>query len=182
MEYIRSKNKEQYCKESLDLSFNIGNLIKDPNAKIRNIRIGMLYFGLCTLALIILAVPMSMDVFKDGSLGAIIFACVVYAFIVIFGLAFVLVALAIQMRKKQFQKAQDEKREFDCDKDGVSYIMPEQKVTAYWNSLQAIRVFTYTIVLIPKDKKTIAIMAPVENLENLTAFMNENNIQLPVIK
>ena len=73
-------------------------------------------------------------------------------------------------------------RHFDCDEEGVMYVTPDQQVKAYWKSIQAIRVFKYSMVIIPKDRKTIAILAPVENLEGFQAFLKEKNIDIPVYK
>ena len=36
-------------------------------------------------------------------------------------------------------------------------------------------------IFIPKDIKTKSILAPIENFDNVKAFLAENNIEIPVI-
>ena len=41
--------------------------------------------------------------------------------------------------------------------------------------------FKYSMIFIPKDIKTKSILAPIENFDNVKAFLAENNIEIPVI-
>ena len=65
---------------------------------------------------------------------------------------------------------------FECDKEGLKYITSQGERKTYWDNYQAIRVFKYTMVFIPKDQKGMYLLAPIENLQNVTAFLEENSI------
>ena len=51
-----------------------------------------------------------------------------------------------------------------------------------YDGMDTVRVFKYAVAFIPRDTHTTMITVPVENLENVTAFLSENNIDIPVIK
>ena len=182
MEYKRSNNKNEYVKEIVNVSFSIGKLIKDPNYSLKNTAVGLIMFVICEACLIFFSIPTTVSLIKDHRVSTIVFACVVYSFTLLYGLFVLAFALVYLSRRKNWMKMKETDRHFDCDEEGVMYVTPDQQVKAYWKSIKAIRVFKYSMVIIPKDRKTIAILAPVENLEGFQAFLKEKNIDIPVYK
>ena len=182
MEYKRSQNKELCVKEMVNVSFSLRKLIQDPNYNTKNMTLGLLFFSICEALLLILAVPMTFSVFKAPSPSGIAFASVVYGFTLIYTLLVVLLLCMYFSRTKAWMNSKEEEKRFDCDDEGVTFIASNQETKAYWKSIQAIRVFKYCMVIIPKDSKTITILAPIENLEGLKAFIDEKKIDIPIIQ
>ena len=181
MEYVKSKNPEQYINEMVNVSFCCGKLVKDPKAEIKNVSVGITLMAICELALVVLAIPMTVAVVKSGQTSGFVFAGVIYAFIFLYGLISIPLLLMRNARKKTWTMHKDDDRHFDCDKEGLSYITDSQKIVIYWKSLKAVRAFKYSMIFIPKDIKTKSILAPIENFDNVKAFLAENNIEIPVI-
>jgi len=75
-----------------------------------------------------------------------------------------------------------EERRIDLDPEGVIFVSPSQRIIVNWKSIQAVRVFKYAVAFIPRDTHTTMITVAVENLEDITAFLSENNIDIPIIK
>ena len=68
------------------------------------------------------------------------------------------------------------------DKDGVIFITSQGERKTYWDNYQAIRAFKYTMAFIPKDRKGMYLLVPIENLQNVTSFLEENDINIEVIR
>ena len=178
MEYKKSQNKEKYRKEMLDIFCMSSRLVQDPNAKFSDLNGKIPILIVLEIMMIVLSFPMITSIIKHPVPSGYCFAFVVYSLIVLWGLYLGIYAL----RKKTIDKMKDDNRHFDLEPEGLCYIKPDGKDLRYWYVYQAIRVFEYSMVFIPKKRGNACVIAPVENLENVTAFLSENNIDIPVIK
>lgn len=180
MEFLKSQNKEKYREEMADLFFKSVQHIKDPKAEPKS------FLGATKGGLILSGVGLFLLTFglvytlsrKQINGAAIAFFVIGYIFFIILGLLSVLVLSA----RMGIINRPDNDDHFDCDKEGLIYITSKGERKAYWDSYQAIRAFKYTMVFIPKDRKGMCLLAPIENLPNVTAFLEENGINIDVIR
>ena len=180
MEYIRSQNEEEYKKEMADLYLTGARLVKNPKAEIKSSHsltiAGLLLSGiglfLVTFGLI--------DTLLRGKFTAS--AAVFFIFIYIFFILYGLISLLVFNTRRKIIKRRDSDDHFDCDKEGLIFITSQGERKTYWDNYQAIRTFTYTMVFIPRDRKGMYLLAPVENLQNVTSFLEENGISIEVIR
>ena len=180
MEYIKSQNKEKYKEEMADLFFRSAQLIKNPKAELKS------YYGvaiaeliLAGIGLFLLTVGLLLTLLRNQLNGsAVAFFVVMFVIFIIIGMLPVLVFSA----RKRIKNRPDNDNRFDCDKDGVIFITSQGERKTYWDNYQAIRAFKYTMVFIPKDRKGRCLLVPVENLENVTAILEENGINIDVIR
>ena len=84
--------------------------------------------------------------------------------------------------RKRIKNRPDNDNRLDCDKEGLKLITSKDERKIYWDNYQAIRAFKYTMVFIPKDRKGTCLFVPVENLGNVTAVIEENGINIDVIR
>ncbi|MBQ4219327.1 MAG: hypothetical protein II666_07210, partial [Butyrivibrio sp.] len=110
--------------------------------------------------------------------SAVAFFVVMFVIFIIIGMLPVLVFSA----RKRIKNRPDNDNRFDCDKDGVKFITSQGERKTYWDSFQAIRAFKYTMAFIPKDRKGMYLLVPIENLQNVTTFLEENGISIDVIR
>jgi hypothetical protein len=101
-----------------------------------------------------------------------------YVLFTIIGLFSVLVLST----RKRIRNRPDNDNRIDCDKDGVIFITSQGERKTYWDSFQAIRTFKYTMAFIPHDRKGMYLLVPIENLQNVTSFLEENDINIEVIR
>ena len=178
MEYMKSNNRPAYVKEMVGLSFSIGKLVKDPKARIRNISYAMPAFIALECVMIAYTVFMAVLYTKKHSVSLAVVIGILCVIILVYGL-FILGYFA---RYGSAKKMKAEKYYFDCEKEGVTHYGPSMKLTIFWDQIQCVRTFRYSMVFVPKDLKTRSVIAPVENLENVTEFISANNIEIPVVK
>ena len=161
MEYLKSQNKEKYKEEMADLFFKSAQLIKNPKAELK------------------LTVGLLLTLLRNQLNGsAVAFFVVMFVIFIIIGMLPVLVFSA----RKRIKNRPDNDNRFDCDKDGVVFITSQGERKTYWDSFQAIRAFKYTMAFIPKDRKGMYLLVPIENLQNVTTFLEENGISIDVIR
>ena len=180
MEYIKSQNKEKYKEEMAELYYKGPQLIKNPKAEIKS------FYGVTITGLILAGIGLFLATYGlvntlikqqlNGS--AVVFFVVIYVFFIIIGLFSILLYSA----RKRIINHPDNDVHFDCDKEGLKYITSQGERKTYWDNYQAIRAFEYTMVFIPKDRKGMYLLAPIENLQNVTAFLEENGISIDVIR
>jgi hypothetical protein len=101
-----------------------------------------------------------------------------YVFFIIIGLLSVLVLGT----RKRIKNLPDNDDNLDCDKEGLILISSQGERKIYWDNYQAIRAFKYTMAFIPKDRKGMYLLVPIENLPNVTSFLEENGISIDVIQ
>ena len=168
MEYLKSQNKEKYKEEMADLLFKRAQLIKDPKGELKS------YYGATIGGAILAGTGLFLVTFglistlikKQVNASATVFFIVMYVFFIIIGLLSVLV---LSTRKKIINRPDNDNR-IDCDKDGVIFITSQCQRKSYWDNYQAIRAFKYTMAFIPKDRKGMYLLVPIENLQNVTTF------------
>lgn len=180
MEYLKSQNKEKYKEEMADLFFKSAQLIKNPKGELKS------FYG-ATIAGAILA-GAGLFLTTSGLLltllrkqlngSAVVFFIVMYVLFTIIGLFSVLVLST----RKRIRNRPDNDNRIDCDKDGVIFITSQGERKTYWDNYQAIRAFKYTMAFIPKDRKGMYLLVPIENLQNVTTFLEENGISIDVIR
>ena len=178
MEYMRSNNRPAYVKEMVGLSFSIGKMIKDPKARIRNIAYAMPAFIVFECVMTAYTVFMAFRFTNKHSILIAVLIGILCVLILFYGLFI----LGYFLRYGSAKKLKAEDYYFDCEKEGITHHGPSMKLTVFWDQISCVRAFRYSIVFVPKDLKTRTIIAPVENLENITKFLSENNIEIPVIK
>ena len=180
MEYLKSQNKEKYKEEMADLLFKSAQLIKNPKGELKS------FYGATIGGVILAGTGLFLVTFglistlikKQVNASATVFFFVMYVFFIIIGLLSVLV---LSTRKKIINRP-DNDNHFDCDKDGVIFITSQGERKSYWDNYQAIRAFKYTMAFIPKDRKWMYLLVPIENLPNVTTFLEENGINIDVIR
>ena len=180
MEYLKSQNKDKCKEEMADLFFKSAQLIKNPKAELKS------FYGATIAGAILAGAGLFLLTFglisslikKQVNVSATVFFIVAYLFFIIIGLLSVLVLST----RKRIKKRPDNDNRIDCDKDGVIFITSQGERKTYWDNYQAIRAFKYTMVFIPKDRKGMCLFVPVENLENVTAVIEENGISIDVIR
>ena len=170
MEYLKSQNKEKYKEEMADLFFRSAQLIKNPKAELKS------YYGvaiaeliLAGIGLFLLTVGLLLTLLRnqlDGS--AVAFFVVMFVIFIIIGMLPVLVFSARKRIKNR--------------PDKVIFITSQGERKTYWDNYQAIRAFKYTMAFIPKDRKGMYLLVPIENLQNVTSFLEENDINIEVIR
>ena len=180
MEYLKSQNKEKCKEEMADLFFKSTQLIKNPKGELKS------FYG-ATIAGTILA-GAGLFLTTSGLLltllrkqlngSAVVFFIVMYVLFTIIGLFSVLVLST----RKRIRNRPDNDNRIDCDKDGVIFITSQGERKTYWDNYQAIRAFKYTMAFIPKDRKGMYLLVPIENLPNVTTFLEENGISIDVIR
>ena len=180
MEYLKSQNKEKYKEEMEELYFKGAQLIKDPNSEIKS------FYGVTVAGLLLAGIGLFLVTFglvstlikKQLNVSAVVFFVVIYVFFIIIGLF----SLLLFSARKKIRNRSDNDVHFECDKEGLKYITSQGERKTYWDNYQAIRVFKYTMVFIPKDQKGMYLLAPIENLQNVTDFLEENSISIDVIR
>lgn len=180
MEYLKSQNKEKYKEEMADLLFKRAQLIKDPKGELKS------FYGATIGGAILAGTGLFLVTFglistlikKQVNASATVFFIVMYVFFIIIGLLSVLV---LSTRKKIINRPDNDNR-IDCDKDGVIFITSQCQRKSYWDNYQAIRAFKYTMAFIPKDRKGMYLLVPIENLQNVTTILEENGINIDVIR
>ena len=180
MEYLKSQNKEKYREEMADLFLNSTRLIKNPKAEIKS------FYGVTIAGLLLVGIGLFLLTYgltdtlirKQFNGSAAAFFIVMYVLFIIIGLLSVLV---LSTRKRIINRP-DNDDHFDCDEEGLSFITSKGERKTYWDNYQAIRAFEYTLVFIPKDRKGMYLLAPIENLPSVTAFIEENGISIDVIR
>ena len=180
VEYLKSQNKEKYREEMADLFFKNAQLIKDPKGELKS------FYGATIAGAILAGAGLFLLTFglistlikKQVNVSAAVFFIVAYLFFIIIGLLSVLVLSS----RKRIKNRPDNDDRLDCDKEGLKLITSKGERKIYWDNFQAIRAFKFTMVFIPKDRKGMCILVPVENLENITAFLEENGINIDVIR
>ena len=180
MEYLKAQDKEKYREEMSDLFLKSAQLIKDPKGEPKSFY-GAAIGGaiLAGAGLFLLTFGLVSTLIKKQLNGsAVAFFVVMYVFFIIIGLLSILVLST----KKRIKNHPDNETRLDCDKDGLKLITSKGERKIYWDNYQAIRAFKYTMVFIPKDLKGRCLLVPVENLENVTAILEENGINIDVIR
>jgi hypothetical protein len=180
MEYLKSQNKEKYKEEMADLFFKSAQLIKDPKGEPKS------FYGAAIAGAILAGAGLFLTTFglvstlikKQVNVYATVFFIVMYVFFIIIGLFSVLVLGS----RKRIKNRPDNDNRIDCDKDGVIFITSQGERKTYWDNYQAIRAFKYTMAFIPKDRKGMYLLVPIENLQNVTTFLEENGINIDVIR
>ncbi len=180
MEYLKSQNKEKYKEEMADLFFKSAQLIKDPKGEPKS------FYGAAIAGAILAGAGLFLTTFglvstlikKQVNVYATVFFIVMYVFFIIIGLFSVLVLGS----RKRIKNRPDNDNRLDCDKEGLKLITSKDERKIYWDNYQAIRAFKYTMVFIPKERKGTCLFVPIENLENVTAFLEENGISIDVIR
>ena len=180
MEYIKSQNKEKYREEMADLFLNSTRLIKNPKTEIKS------FYGVTVAGLLLVGIGLFLLTYgltdtlikKQFNGSAAAFFIVMYVLFIVIGLISVLVLST----RKRIINHPDTDDHFDCDAEGLSFITSQGERKTYWDNYQAIRAFEYTMVFIPKDRKGMYLLAPIENLQNVTAFLEENGISIDVIR
>ena len=178
MEYIKTKDKDSYFKEMAGICFQGNRLIKDPQGEAKlfgdNIKVPFLFLFAALVMLIWMTVELILE-FNALGLRLVIALC---AFLIWIGRYFYAYYSLINMFKKNYVEALS----IECDADGLTQVVPSGTKTVFWNSIQGVRLFKYTMAFVPKEKGVPFMMLPIENLENITAFLKENEIDLPIIR
>ena len=180
MEYIKSQNKEKYREEMAELYYKGPQLIKNPKAEIKS------FYGATIAGLFLSGIGLFLVTYglvdtllkKQFNGSAVVFFVVIYVFFIIIGLFSVLLLIA----RKRIINRPEKDDHFDCDKEGLIFITSQCERKTYWDNYQAIRAFKYTMVFIPKDRKGMYSLVPIENFQNITAFLEENGISIDVIR
>ena len=180
MEYFKSQNKEKYKEEMADLFFKSAQLIKNPKAELKSFYgVAIAELILAGIGIFLVTVGLLLTLIRNQLNGsAVAFFVVMFVIFIIIGMPPVLVLSA----RKRIKNRPDNDNHFDCDKDGVIFITSQGERKTYWDSFQAIRAFKYTMAFIPKDRKGMYLLVPIENLDNVTAFIEENGISIDVIQ
>ena len=180
MEYFKSQNKEKYKEEMADLFFKSAQLIKNPKAELKSFYgVAIAELILAGIGIFLVTVGLVLTLIRNQLNGsAVAFFVVMFVIFIIIGMPPVLVLSA----RKRIKNRPDNDNHFDCDKDGVIFITSQGERKTYWDSFQAIRAFKYTMAFIPKDRKGMYLLVPIENLDNVTAFIEENGISIDVIQ
>ena len=180
MEYLKSQNKEKYKEEMADLLFKSAQLIKNPKGELKS------FYGATIGGVILAGTGLFLVTFglistlikKQVNASATVFFFVMYVFFIIIGLLSVLVLGT----RKRIKNLPDNDDHLDCDKEGLILISSQGERKIYWDNYQAIRAFKYTMAFIPKDRKGMYLLVPIENLPNVTSFLEENGISIDVIQ
>lgn len=176
MEYIRSQNQEKYKQEMLDLSFEMRSMIKDPRCGIKKLSAIVPVFIILEIALITCSIPMIKAMITDKSISLWIFAAIVF-----FCFFYVTLLLLGYFARKRTVKKSD--GSIDCDEKGINYRSSTRECTTEWSSIQCIRVFDYTLVVIPKTSDiSKSMLIPVENLQGIEECMKEYDVDIEIIR
>ena len=180
MEYIKSQNPEKYKLELAELAVNGGTLIKNPKGELKSV------YGLATASTILAGCGLFLTTF--GLVDTLISGKFTWSaalfFIVIYALLIFIIMISIlmfSMKKKILNRAHNDDH-LDCDKEGLIFITSKEERKSYWENYKAIRAFKYSIAFIPKDRKGMFLIAPIENLQNVIEFLEENDIKIEVIR
>ena len=180
MEYLKSQNKEKCKEEMADLFFKSAQLIKNPKGELKSFY-GATIAGaiLAGTGLFLTTVGLLLTLLRKQLNGsAVVFFVVMYVLFTII----VLFSVLVLSTRKRIRNRPDNDTRLDCDKEGLKLITSKEERKIYWDNYQAIRAFKYTMVFIPKDRKGMCLFVPVENLENVTAVIEENGISIDVIR
>ena len=176
MEYIRSSNREQYIDEITDISFGTLKLIKDPRCKIKRLSKIIPVFFILDMILVVCSVPMIITLFTDHSISLIIFAVIV-------AICFLYITLILIGFAKRKKEAKNSHGEIDCDAEGITFTSSSRTNQVPWSNIQCIRVFEYSMMIIPKKQDiSQAMLIAVENLENLENCMKEFDVDIEIIR
>lgn len=178
MEYKKSEHQQEHINELTGISFAEFRFIKNPNSHSRLLSDTIKMLIMCEIGLSLLIIWMLLYVSRNPRLIDYILILFFFACVMRGGWSI----RAFFLRKKFISRLLTEERRIDLDPEGVIFVSPSQRIIVNWKSIQAVRVFKYAVAFIPRDHHTTLITAPVENLENVTAFLSENNIDIPVIK
>lgn len=180
MEYFKSQNKEKYKEEMADLFFKSAQLIKNPKGELKSFYGATIAGAILTgTGLFLTTAGLLLTLLRKQLNGsAVAFFIVMYVLFTIIGLFSVLVLST----RKRIRNRPDNDNRIDCDKDGVIFITSQGERKTYWDNYQAIRAFKYTMAFIPKDRKGMYLLVPIENLQNVTTFLEENGISIDVIR
>ena len=173
MEYQRSQNIKEYAREVVSNSAHIRMIAKNPQKPARdyitNLKLILLAMALVFIGLLIL-IFMSKDILCAQLSGMFLTMIILYV------VKIVSCGSTINAIVNSTEKARVE-----LTPEGVIRTGEYQVIKVYWSSIRCMRVYKYSILFLGKDLKSTPIMAPVENLENFKAFIEENNIEVQVI-
>lgn len=171
MNYQRPENITAYAKEASDISCQMKQFHKNPGVRLKNnFRIHiLLIIAACLHVLAILAFysDETVLVFMSGVLAFMIFI--------------------LSMRVLSFKRAtklitdNQEHREIELDQTGITSKYKDYCFTYYRDGIKCIRVFRYSIVIIPNKPELSGLVLPIENLEQLEAGLKENNYDVEII-
>ena len=171
MNYQRPENITAYAKESADIICQMKKLHKNPRAGLKN------NFMICVVFTIISSIYV---------IGVLAFFPNEPFLVLLSGMMLLLIALYI-FRLISFKRSykliadNQEHREIELDQTGITSKYKDYSITYNRDGIKCIRVFRYSIVIIPNKPELSGLVLPIENLEQLEAGLKENNYNVEII-
>lgn len=175
MEYIKPANEKAYIRECFNVTSALGKIISNPKAKLSDVIVTL------TAILVMLVAGLGLCIWMVAVMSEKVFVLMIGSLLMLI-ILYVVRILRIKNSMNQVSGGNRTDSVFNCSTEGAIRSSSRQCMTVYWSSVQCIRVYKYCLVVLPKDNKTSTLMAPVENLDALEAFLKENAIDIPVVK
>jgi hypothetical protein len=171
MEYLHSQNVEAFKKEYVRIACQVKRVQKHPEKGLIN-TMAMNIVMLCICGLYVGSTIPYLIQYPNLLLGLVTGA------MAILGLKF-LYNIILTVR---FGKAFKTGSRGEMDADGFTLVREAGTNKLNWNAMKCIRVFKYVMVFVPKESNVLMLCIPVENRENVEAFMQANGIDVKIIE
>lgn len=172
MVYQQAKDKAAYAKEAANVAAQMQKLHKDPKGKLEN---HFLVHILICLAMILAAIGLlawdGTNPMFCGLVGALVILIILYIW-------------RILLFKKSISMTINGQgnRQVDIDQKGVTSRYDTHSVSYFWEGIHFIRVFKFSVLILPKKPYLSGIILPIENFEQIKSFISENNIQVEILE
>ena len=172
MVYQQAQDKGAYAKEAANIAAQMQKFHQAPKGKLGN---HYLTHVLIALAMVIAVCGlMAWDPTKP-------------VFCILTGALLILIILyfwRILMFKKTISMTVQSQgnRQVEIDSKGFTSSYDTHSVTYFWDGIQVIRAFRYSVLLLPKKPYLSGIILPIENFEQIKSFIEENHIQVEILE
>lgn len=172
MEYIKSNNRKKYGREYVSIMANSKKIIKKP---------GMQLSDEYRIQCMLLPTALFLFLFFLGGAKEFPVCGVLSGIWLIF---FLFSCIRVISFRKAMKPSKNKETHFEFDEEGVILSNEEKKVKlkVYWEDFQYLRVYKYSIAFLPNKEVGAPLVFPIENYENIMAFLEEHHIEMQVIK
>lgn len=172
MVYQQAKDKAAYAKEAANVAAQIQKLHKDPKGKLGN---HFLAHILICLAMILAAIGLLAWNRTNPMFCGLVGACAVLIILYIWRIILFKKTISMTINSQGT-------RQVDIDQKGFTSLYDSHSVSYFWDGIRFIRVFQYSVLILPKKPYLSGIILPIENFEQIKSFVSENNIQVEILE